>query len=123
MFANTIARIVGSLTAIGIVIGYFFFHRNTPVSVIEWELAVGAVSAIVAFIVTPYITVVPFMWLRDKIRVAAASDLLAAAIGLTIGLILSALLSIPLAYMPDIFGRLLPFVGAILLGYLGITTA
>ena len=47
MFANTIARIVGSLTAIGIVIGYFFYHRNTPVSYIEWELAIGAVSAIV----------------------------------------------------------------------------
>jgi uncharacterized protein YacL len=60
---------------------------------------------------------------RDKIRGAAASDLVAAAIGLTVGLIISALLAVPLLNLPDIWGKILPFVGALLFGYLGVTIA
>ncbi len=123
MSKNTIARIVGLLVSIGIVVSYFYFEKGRANTPIEWILAITAVSAIIAFIITPYVTVIPYIWLRDKIRRAAASDLVAAAIGLTIGLIISALLAIPLAYLPDIIGRLLPFVAALLFGYLGITTA
>jgi uncharacterized protein YacL len=123
MSANTITRIIGSIAAIGIVISYFFFRQSRPTTPLEWIIAIAAVAAVVAFIITPYITIIPYLWVRDKIRKAAASDLVAAAIGLTIGLIISALLAIPLAYLPDILGRLLPFVAAVIFGYLGITTA
>ncbi|MBV9232203.1 MAG: PIN domain nuclease [Chloroflexi bacterium] len=123
MFANTVARIVGALAAIGIVGLIFFYHRETPTLQIQWIVAIAAVSAIVAFIITPYITVKPYTWVRDKIRVAAASDLVAAAIGLTIGLIISALLAIPLAHLPDMWGQILPFVSAVLFGYLGVAIA
>ncbi|HEV2661742.1 MAG TPA: PIN domain-containing protein, partial [Ktedonobacteraceae bacterium] len=41
----------------------------------------------------------------------------------TIGLIISALLAIPLANLPATWGHLLPFVGAVLFGYLGVTIA
>jgi uncharacterized protein YacL len=123
MSKNTIARIVGAFVAIGIVISYFYLPKNRPVTPVEWILAIAAVGAIIAFIITPYITVIPYLWMRDKISKAAASDLVAAAIGLTIGLIISALLAIPLAYLPDPVGRLLPFVAALLFGYLGIATA
>ncbi len=125
MSVNTIARIVGCLTAIGIVIGGFFLdnHSDPPLTGIEWTIAIAAVSAVAAFIVTPYITIVPYTWVRDKISHAAASDLVAAALGLTIGLIISALLAIPLANLPANWGRILPFVGAVLFGYLGVTIA
>jgi uncharacterized protein YacL len=123
MSKNTIARIIGAFVAIGIVISYFYLQKTRPVTPVEWILAIAAVSAIIAFIITPYITVIPYLWMRDKISRAAASDLVAAAIGLTIGLIISALLAIPLAYLPDPVGRLLPFVAALLFGYLGIATA
>lgn len=123
MFVNTIARIVGALVAIGLVVVAFLLGNKTLPHAIEWVFAIAAVSGIVAFIVTPYITVVPYMWLRDKIRGAAASDLVAAAIGLTIGLIISALLAIPLAHLPDIWGQVLPFVSAVLFGYLGVVIA
>ncbi|HEY7418894.1 MAG TPA: PIN domain-containing protein [Ktedonobacteraceae bacterium] len=124
MSANTITRIIGAIVAAAIAVCYFFFRQNRlffthP----EWIAVIAVAAAIVAFIITPYITIIPFLWVRDKIRKAAASDLVAAAIGLTIGLIISALLAIPLAYLPDIFGRLLPFVAAVIFGYLGITTA
>jgi uncharacterized protein YacL len=125
MSKNTIARIVGAFVAIGIVISYFYLGepKARPTTSVEWLLAIAAVAAIIALIITPYITVIPYLWMRDKISKAAASDLVAAAIGLTIGLIISALLAIPLAYLPDPVGRLLPFVAALLFGYLGIATA
>jgi uncharacterized protein YacL len=127
MSANTITRIIGAIAAAAIVASYLLFHSTINFFKISpawmWIAGVTAVAAIIAFIITPYITIIPFLWVRDKIRKAAASDLVAAAIGLTIGLIISALLAIPLAYLPDIFGRLLPFVAAVIFGYLGMTTA
>jgi uncharacterized protein YacL len=127
MSVNTITRIVGSLIAIGAVIGIYFFefYRLNPNKAIGWPwiAAIAVVLAIIAFIITPYITVKPYVWMRDKIRGAAASDLVAAAIGLTIGLIISALLAIPLNSLPEPLGHVLPFVGAVLFGYLGVTIA
>ncbi len=125
MFGNTIARIVGCLTAIGIVVGLFFLDRIVfpPDLKIEWVIGIAVAAAVLAFIVTPYITIVPYLWVRDKIRKAAASDLVAAAVGLTIGLIISALLAIPLTSLPANWGHILPFVGALLFAYLGVTIA
>lgn len=123
MFINNIARIAGFFTAIGIVVGMYFLDRTTLPTDIKWVIAIAAVAAVVAFIITPYVTIVPYGWVRDKIRGAAASDLVAAAIGLTIGLIISALLAVPLVNLPANWGKILPFVGAVLFGYLGVTIA
>ena len=126
MSINTISRIVGSVIAIGTVLGILLFDRSALTDYkisLEWGIALGVAIIIVAFIITPYISVIPYRWMREKISRAAASDLVAAAIGLTIGLIISALLAIPLANLPATWGHLLPFVGAVLFGYLGVTIA
>ncbi len=123
MFGNLIARIVGCIAAIGIVVGIFFLDRTRLPAQIEWVIGIVVAAAILAFIITPYITVVPYLWISDRIRKAAASDLVAAAIGLTIGLVISALLAIPLASLPANWGRILPFVSALLFAYLGVTIA
>ncbi|MBV8694288.1 MAG: PIN domain nuclease [Chloroflexi bacterium] len=122
MFAHKAARIIGSIVAIGTAAGYFFFHRTTPLR-FEWTIGIIIASSIIAFFITPYVTIVPYIWVRDKIRGAAISDLLWAAIGLMVGLVISALLAIPLANLPEIWGRVLPFVGALLFGYLGVMIA
>ncbi|GLV59375.1 twitching motility protein PilT [Dictyobacter sp. S3.2.2.5] len=91
---------------------------------VPWVIAIiAAVSAIAAFIITPYITVIPFQWVSNKIRAASASDLVSAAIGLAIGLILAVLLAIPLQYLPFGLGQITPFLGAVIFGYIGLTTA
>ncbi|GER89137.1 hypothetical protein KDW_32990 [Dictyobacter vulcani] len=91
---------------------------------LPWTIVIIAtVSAIAAFIITPYITVIPFQWISHKIRAASASDLVAAAIGLAIGLILAVLLAIPLQYLPFGLGQITPFLGAVIFGYIGLTTA
>jgi uncharacterized protein YacL len=122
MSINTIFRIGGALVAIGtfVMIALVKSHLWLP---IQYEVAIAAAAAIIAFIITPYITVIPFIWVRDKIRLAAASDLVAAVIGLLIGLILSALFAIPLQYLPIPFGQLAPFIAAVVIGYLAITAA
>ncbi len=119
MSINTISRIIGSLVAIAIVIGIFFLDHTVPSLSIGWIIGIAAGSALVAFIITPYITVVPYHWMRDT----SASDLIAAVIGLTVGLIISSLLAIPLANLPTNLGHILPFVGAVVFSFLGITLA
>jgi len=126
MSKNTISRIVGALAAIIITVSIFMLDPQTnPLQEARnlWFWIIAAVSTIAAFIITPYITVIPSLWIRDKIRAVAASDLIAAAIGLTIGLIISALLAIPLQYLPSYMGRLAPFLAAVICGYIGLTAA
>ena len=119
MSINTISRIIGSLVALGIVIALYFLDHTSLPTAIGWVAGIAAIAAIIAFIITPYITVVPYRWMRDT----SASDLIAAVIGLTVGLIISSLLAIPLSNLPTNLGHILPFVGAVVFSFLGITLA
>ena len=67
------------------------------------------------FSITPYITIYPYRWVRDTIRRASAADIVAATIGLIVGLIIAALLTLPFSELSFLgLGRILPFVGALL---------
>jgi len=119
MSINTIARFTGALVTVVIIAALFFVDRSTLPFNIWWIVGIGVGGALLAFVFTPYITVVPYRWMRE----AAASDLVAAIIGLIIGLIISFLIAIPLANLPGIFRRMLPFVGTVVCGGLGVTLA
>jgi uncharacterized protein YacL len=119
MSVKTIARIIGALVAICVVTGLYFLDPSTHSLGIKWAAGIAAGCAIIAFIITPYITVVPYRWMRDT----SASDLVAAVIGLTVGLIISFLLAIPLANLPASLGHIMPFVGAVVFGFLGVALA
>ncbi len=119
MSTNTISRFVGALLAIVIVIAFYFFDHTLPELHIGWVIAIAAGGALLAFIISPFISVVPYRWMRE----AAASDLVAAVIGLIVGLIISFLIDIPLANLPAIWGHILPFVGTVLCGGLGVALA
>ena len=45
---------------------------------------------------------------------------IATVIGLVLGLFIGALLAFPLAFLPEPFSQILPFVGVVFFGYLGI---
>lgn len=123
MSVKTVARIIGSLVAIAAVVSlYFLDQRQFPGSVndrIWWVIGIAAASALFMFLITPYITVVPYHWMRNT----SASDLLAAVIGLIVGLIISVLLAFPLSNLPANLGHILPFVGAVLFSFLGVALA
>jgi uncharacterized protein YacL len=121
MSVKTIARISGSLVAIVAVIALYFLEPSQfPANGrIWWAIGIAVASALVMFLITPYITVVPYHWMRNS----SASDLVAAVIGLIVGLIISVLLGIPLGNLPANLGRILPFASALVFGALGVTLA
>lgn len=77
-------------------------------------------SAALGLFITPWLTTKPFIWVRSKIRELPAQQLVAAIIGLIVGLIIAALLAWPLSHLPGILGTVLPFIGTLIFGYLGI---
>ena len=84
------------------------------------SLAVGGI--VLALI--PFIIIQPARWAREQIRTAEVSDLIAASIGLVVGLIVAALLAIPLSQLKFWnLGTWLPSLAALLFTYLGIATA
>ena len=116
MTVKTIARIIGSVVTLLAAIGLYFFDHELAKD-FWWFIGISAGAVVVAFLITPYITVMPYHWMRET----TVSDLIAAVVGLIVGLIISVLLFIPLANLPGNFGRILPLVGAVVFSFLGIT--
>jgi uncharacterized protein YacL len=76
---------------------------------------------VLGFALTPYLTTRPFFWLLQKVVHTPIADILAAAGGLFVGLVIGLLLIWPLSLLP-FFGGFLPIVAMAVLGYLGMTT-
>ena len=95
----------------------------------KWNLPLLAVVGIALFIgliflaLTPFIIIAPYHWIREQIRKAEVSDLIAGVIGLVVGSLIAALLAIPLAQLPFDLGRWAPVVVAVLCAWLGVTVA
>jgi uncharacterized protein YacL len=78
-------------------------------------------SGIVGLVGAPWLTVKPANALRSSLRQIPTVQLMAATAGMAIGLAIAALLAYPLSLLPIPFGTVLPFVGVIVMGYLGVT--
>lgn len=121
MSAEFISRIVGMVVAAvgGASLGAYLAGQlgRSPYQYAPIFLLLGALFGLV---LTPYLTVRPFLALRKRIRQAPAQQLLSAVLGLITGLIIAALFSFPLSLLPPPFSQILPFVVALLFGYLGI---
>jgi len=122
MIWEILARFLGAV-ALGLA-GWQLAHALTVdlASAVGLRYTVGAavVGALVGALIAPWVSIKPIQYLRRKIQDLPAQELLAIIFGLVIGLIIAALLSPVLAHLPSPFGRILPFVGAVLFGYLGI---
>ncbi len=68
------------------------------------------------------VTLRPFRLARRRIRQIPARYLVTGLVGLVVGLIISALLALPLSLLPGFLGEVLPFVSAVAFGSLGVTT-
>jgi uncharacterized protein YacL len=73
----------------------------------------AAVLGGLMFIIMPYLTVGLFTRLRRGLQAVHPVDIVAAGIGLIIGGVLSSLLALPLALLPDPVGQIMPFVVAV----------
>jgi uncharacterized protein YacL len=86
---------------------------------IRFILVLLLAGAALGLLITPWLTVRPYRWFRRQVRRVPAQQLLAATIGLIIGLIIAALTAFPLSLLPEPFKNILPFVSLILFGYIG----
>ncbi|HEY7848838.1 MAG TPA: hypothetical protein VIC27_02175, partial [Ktedonobacterales bacterium] len=98
-------------------------HENWGLPV----LAIVGIALLIGLIVlalTPVIILSPYRWIREQIRKAEVSDLIAGVVGLVIGLIVAALLALPLSQLnfADV-GRWAPSAAALICAWLGITIA
>ncbi len=129
MSVDLIARLIGMVVfcIIGIYWGSYLGNlaNLTPggqfsFTVEQYAVTMGLVGVLVGLIITPFITTRPVRALRSVLSKISSHALFAALIGLVIGLLIAALLAFPLSLLPAPFGNILPFVGVLLLGYLGV---
>jgi uncharacterized protein YacL len=85
-----------------------------------FALVFGLVGSIAGLILTPYVSTRPARYARRLITTASAETLTLSIIGLIIGLIMSALLSIPLTQLPAPFGQFAPTVVGVAVTYIMI---
>lgn len=125
--SRRLAARIAAFLVVGVIAAVVAFDINqSSKAPWQWEFLVGIaiICGLVAAIILPYVTTIPYRWVRDQIRKAEVSDLVAGAIGLVIGLIIAALLAIPLSQLSFFqIGRWLPTLVAVLCAYLGITIA
>lgn len=80
----------------------------------------GLVGALAGLILTPFITTRPARYIVSVLSKVSVQTLVAGLVGLVSGLIIAALLSFPLSMLPEPFSQILPFVGVVMFGYLGV---
>jgi len=86
---------------------------------IRYVVVFALAGAPLGLIITPWITVRPYKWMRKTIRQLPAQQLLAVTLGLLVGLVIAALAAFPLSFLPNPWGSILPFVVLVIFGYLG----
>ncbi|HDQ73459.1 MAG TPA: TRAM domain-containing protein [Chloroflexi bacterium] len=121
MSAEFISRIIGMIVlAIGGVFFGIYLAKLTGDHPTQYASIFLLVGALIGLILTPYVTVRPFMAIRKRIRNMPAQQLLSSVLGLIVGLVIAGLISFPLSMLPPPFSQILPFVAAVLFGYFGI---
>jgi len=122
MIAELIARLFGMilLGIVGWQVGEYLAGTAAPEYYIRYVVVLMLAGIALGGLLAPYVTVRPFRFIRRRIRQLPAQELLAIIIGLIVGLVVAALLAPVLANLPLPFGQFLPFIGAVIFGYLGM---
>lgn len=96
------------------------FNTSDP---LPYAAGMAVILAVLGFLVMPYISLYPINWVRSYLTKVSGGTLVSALVGLVIGLIIAALVSLPISFLPSPFSDVLPFVAAVLFGYLGVAIA
>ncbi len=121
MSADFIARIIGFFV-FSVFGGYLGadLARATQNPVPYYTVLFALMGALFGLVMTPFISTRPVRRLRRLVGQITAETLFAGLLGLVMGLLVAALLTFPLSLLPAPFGNLMPFVGVLLFGYLGV---
>ncbi len=120
MTGEFIVRIIGMIVMglLGWEVGVLLGGRTDAQSV-RYVLTLSLAGAALGLLITPYLVLRPIRNIRNSIRTASAQQVLSGMGGLVVGLIASALLALPLSFLPSPWGKALPAAFAVILGYLG----
>jgi uncharacterized protein YacL len=121
MSADFIARLVGMVVFAGLGIYWGIYVGNlSGENHALYAVIFALVGSLVGLVITPYISTRPVRALRSLLGRVSSQTLVAGFFGLLAGLIVAALLAFPISALPPPIGEVLPFVGVLLFGYLGI---
>jgi uncharacterized protein YacL len=122
MILELIVRLLGMIVLglAGWKLGEYLASGNEPGAYLRYVVVLMLAGVAMGGLVTPFLTIKPIRYIRRKIRQLPTAELFATIVGLILGLIVGALLSPVLANLPTPFGEVMPFVGALLFGYLGV---
>jgi uncharacterized protein YacL len=125
MSIEMIFRLMGMilLAIVGWQLGDILPREIPQLGLPQLRFVLALFGGIIGLLVTPYVTIRPLVWIQREIRRLPIQSLLVATLGLVIGLAIAALLAVPLHWLPFALGTIVPFLGAILFGYLGVMTA
>ena len=85
-----------------------------------YVVILGLVGFLAGLILTPYFTTRPLRYLTKKLSSMPPERLTAVIIGVFIGLVAAALLTLPLSLLPTPFGQIAPLIAAFVFCYLSI---
>ncbi len=120
MSIEFLVRLIGAL-AFGIVgwwIGDTLAGRAGETQV-RYVIVLALAGIALGLLVTSWVTIRPYLWLRRKFRQIPASQLFAITIGLIVGLIIAALTAFPLSQLPAPLNNWFPFAALVIFGYIG----
>ena len=128
MSSDFIFRLVGMIvfSILGVYWGYSLGSVVPPTqgaynfTAEQYAFTIGLVGALTGLVITPLITSRPVRALRKRLSSVSAQTLFAALIGLVVGMVIAALLAFPLSLLPRPFGQIVPFIGVLFFGYMGV---
>jgi uncharacterized protein YacL len=122
MILELILRFIGMIVfgVAGWQLGEYLAGSAEPEYYLRYVVVLMLAGVALGALITPWLTIKPIQHMRRRIRQLPAQELFAIIVGLIVGLIIAGLLSPILSRLPSPFGEILPFVAALLFGYLGI---
>lgn len=124
MTARRVVRIAGVLAGIVAGLEYSLFilsqTRFTAPSSIEIPMLCMLAGAIFGFFGLEYVTLKPFNWMESKLRDTPLPDLVSAIAGLSVGLLMAALVGYFLRNLPYNLNIVVSAALALLFGYWGL---
>jgi uncharacterized protein YacL len=121
MSVEFIFRLIGMIVlAIGGAYWGTSLGQNLGYSPQLYAVILGLLGALIGLVLTPFFTTRPARAVRSTLSKVSAQTLVAGLMGLIVGLAIATLLAFPISLLPDPFGRIIPFLGVLLFGYLGV---
>ncbi len=103
----------------GWALGAFVASQRPSEEYLLWTVSLAAGGGVIGLLTGHYLVTVPLRWVRREMAQVPIQIIFAAVLGLVTGLIVSALLALPLSMLPGLFGTFLPLGVALLLSYVG----